>query len=379
MKSKALLLVAALLQVTYAFVPMRQGPAALSSLKPTTPFPQRHLSQPVATTALSTAASTINGATTSAAPPMSDFAKKLTKAGMIGFIATVALGLISSLSIIKLLGYVGLSETRRQRLALSTGQFCARWALRLFPFCKLEVIADKDAEYRKNPEPAIWVCNHMSMLDVFLLLASDRKMRGPKKRPIKIVYWKNLEDNPFTKILFRQSGFIPIGMAPNEPGEANQYDKKSMKAFLKNSKQAFVDGFDIGILPEGQLNPTPEKGLLPTFSGAYALARMSKRPIQMMALHGVNQLWHPNDGMDVGDMNVTGRNVKIRVYPQARKYASDEDFKETFAAVVGHYGKTGEDVEDLEAWLDGSKWEEIDQQRKLEIKLKEATIEEEKQ
>lgn len=176
--------------------------------------------------------------------------------------------------------------------------------------------------------------------------------------------WKQLEDNPFTKILFQQSGFIPIDMVPNKPGEANQYDPKSMKSFLKSSKQAFVDGFDIGILPEGQLNPTPEKGLMPLFSGAYALARMSKRPIQMMALHGVNQLWHPNDGMDVGDMNVTGRNVKIRVYPNPRKYASDEDFKETFSAVVGHFGKTGEDVEQLDEWLSGSKWAEIDEARK---------------
>lgn len=153
-------------------------------------------------------------------------------------------------------------------------------------------------------------------------------------------------------------------MAPNKPGEENEYDKSSMKSFLKNSKKAFTEGFDIGILPEGQLNPTPEKGLLPVFSGAYTLARMSRRPIQMMALHGINQLWHPNDGMEVGDMNVTGRHVKIRVYSNPRKYDSDDDFKETFSAVVGEFGKTGKDVEDLDDWLSGKKWAELDQQRK---------------
>jgi hypothetical protein len=93
---------------------------------------------------------------------------------------------------------------------------------------------------------------------------------------------------------------------------------------------------------------------------------MSKRPIQMMALYGVNKLWHPNDGFEVGDMNVTGRHVKVRVYPGARKYESDEDFKETFSAVAGHFGKYGTDIEDLDRWLDGSKWAEIDQQRKAE-------------
>ena len=155
-------------------------------------------------------------------------------------------------------------------------------------------------------------------------------------------------------------------MAANKPGEANQYDPSSFKAFLKEAKKAFADGFDIGILPEGQLNPTPEKGLLPIFSGAYTLARMSRRPIQMMALHGVNQLWHPNDGFEVGDMNVTGRNVRLRVYPGARKYESEEDFRDTFTTVVGHFGTYGTDVEDATKWLDGTKWAEKEEKRKAE-------------
>lgn len=180
--------------------------------------------------------------------------------------------------------------------------------------------------------------------------------------------WKDLEDNPFCRILFRQSGFIPIEMTANEPGEANQYNPSSFKKFLKESKKAFADGFDIGILPEGQLNPNPEKGLLPIFSGAYTLARMSRRPIQMMALHGVNQLWHPKDGFEVGDMNVTGRNVRLRVYPGARKYESEEDFKDAFTNVVGHFGKYGTDAKDAKEWLDGTKWTEKEEKRKAEEK-----------
>jgi 1-acyl-sn-glycerol-3-phosphate acyltransferase len=183
--------------------------------------------------------------------------------------------------------------------------------------------------------------------------------------------WKQLESNPFTKILFKESGFIPIDMAANKPGETNEYDKKSFKSFLKESKQAFADGFDIGILPEGQLNPTPEKGLLPLFSGAYTLARMSRRPIQMMALHGINQLWHPNDGFEVGDMNVIGRDVKIRVYPGARKYESNEEFVATFTAVAGHFGKYGFDDDDMAEWLDGSKWYKMQQEQKRQLKKEE--------
>ena len=170
-------------------------------------------------------------------------------------------------------------------------------------------------------------------------------------------------------------------MVANKPGEDNEYDKKSFKNFLKESKQAFVDGFDIGVLPEGQLNPAPEKGLLPLFSGAFTLARMSKRPIQMIALHGINKLWHPNDGFGVGDIKVTSRHVKIRAYPNPRKYDSDEDFKETFKAVVGHFGKYGTDVQDLESWLDGSKWQEMErnkQKQEEEARILKARIAEEK-
>jgi len=89
------------------------------------------------------------------------------------------------------------------------------------------------------------------MLDVFLLLAADRQARGNTRRRIKIVYWKQLESNPVTKLLFRQAGFIPVQMAANEHGEENDYDRSSFKKLLKDAKQAFADGFDIGILPEG--------------------------------------------------------------------------------------------------------------------------------
>jgi 1-acyl-sn-glycerol-3-phosphate acyltransferase len=154
---------------------------------------------------------------------------------------------------------------------------------------------------KKNelPEPAVWVCNHTSMLDVFLLMAADRKLRGRNKRPMKIVYWQQLEDNPVTKLLFQQAGFIPVQMAPGVPGTKNDYDISSFKRLLKDAKQAFAEGFDIGILPEGQLNPNPELGLLPIFSGAFTLARLSSRPVHLMAMHGAHHLWHPIQGMHV--------------------------------------------------------------------------------
>ena len=165
-----------------------------------------------------------------------------------------------------------------------------------------------------------------------------------------------MEENPITKMLFRQCGFIPVDMKANAAGEDNDYDVKSFKNLLKLTKQAFDEGFDVGILPEGQLNPHPTEGLLPCFSGAYTLAKMSRRPIQMMALHGTHQLWHARP--DIG-MTVTGRDIAVTVYPGGgRKYESPEEFLATFQAVVGSFATTGRDLDDqeLQAWLDGSKW-----------------------
>lgn len=150
-------------------------------------------------------------------------------------------------------------------------------------------------------------------------------------------------------------------MTANKAGEANDYDMKSFKALLKSTKQAFEDGYDIGILPEGQLNPTPEAGLLPCFSGAFTLAKMSRRPIHMMALHGSHHLWHADESIG---MTVTGRDVSIRLYPGGCKFKSADEFLATFNAVVGEFGATGKDLptEELNGWLDGSAWEKLQQQ-----------------
>uniref|UniRef100_A0A8J9TQR9 Phospholipid/glycerol acyltransferase domain-containing protein n=1 Tax=Phaeodactylum tricornutum TaxID=2850 RepID=A0A8J9TQR9_PHATR len=282
----------------------------------------------------------------------------LTKYTMMMFILGMCVSLPLTLWPQKLLYKLKLiNRVRKERWALATGQGCARWMLRIFPFCSL----DAQGYHDPNPQPTIWACNHTSMLDVFLLLAADRALRGPHKRPIKIVYWRGLETNPVTRLLFRQAGFIAVNMADNGNGTANEYDRASFKTFLRETKQAFVDGFDIGILPEGQLNPTPEKGLLPVFSGAYTIAKLSKRPMSLMALHGAHRLWHPDDAIG---MTVTGRNVSVRSYPGTRVYTSADEFVQTFQHVVGHFGTYGVDLPrpKLRSWLNGSAYAQLQQQ-----------------
>lgn len=285
---------------------------------------------------------------------------KLVKAGMLTYITGVALALPATLLPQRLVFKSGLlSREQHEHNAVRTACFCARWMLRFVPFCDLGVVPSGETD-SAEPTPSVWVCNHVSMLDLFLLLATDKKLRGPNRRPIKIIYWKQLEANPVVRLLFKQAGFIGVDMEANGSGTANSYDRKTFKKLLTECKQAFEDGFDIAILPEGQLNPAPENGVQPVFSGAYTLAKMSRRPIQMMALHGPHNLWHADEsiGMDVKD-----RRVKVRCYPHGRVYSNPDDFKETFSTVVGQFGATGEDLppKELKAWLTGVKWEKKEQ------------------
>ena len=106
-------------------------------------------------------------------------------------------------------------------------------------------------------------------------------------------------------------------------------------------------------MPEGQLNPNPESGLQPIFPGAYTLAKMSRRPIRMLGLHGLHNLWHPDESIG---MKVLGRDVAVRAYPIGAQFESGEEFVESFKTVVGHFGAKGEDIPNWKEWMDGSAW-----------------------
>ena len=168
-------------------------------------------------------------------PPLRAWQSKLVRTALMLYVAGMCVALPLTLYPQKLLYKLGLiSKRRKEIMALSTARFCARWMLRFVPFCRLEAVPCERSP--SPPEPSIWVCNHVSMLDVFVLLGVDRRLRGRVKRPIKIVYWKGLEANPVTALLFKQAGFIPVQMADNGNGNDNEYDVSSFKKLLKDAK-----------------------------------------------------------------------------------------------------------------------------------------------
>jgi hypothetical protein len=64
-------------------------------------------------------------------------------------------------------------------------------------------------------------------------------------------------------------------------------------------------------------------------------------------------LWHADETVGLTEQTVQGRNVAVRAYPPRKTFESGEEFVETFRAVVGHFGATGQDLpeEELHKWL----------------------------
>ena len=77
-------------------------------------------------------------------------------------------------------------KTELEHEALQVGQACARTLLEMIPFMNLTVIPH--ASTIENPTATIWVANHVSMLDTFVFLAADEKLRGKHRRPVKVLY-----------------------------------------------------------------------------------------------------------------------------------------------------------------------------------------------
>ena len=290
-------------------------------------------------------------------PTMHPLKSSLTRLGMLAYLASLIASLMATLPPLKLASkLLRWDSPTLERRSLWTANYLSRTWLRLIPFARFSPISLAPPAANTSPTPTVWICNHQSMLDIFFMMAGDKALRGKHRRPIKVVYWQGLESNPVTKLLFKQCGFIPVAMSDNGAGEANEYDRASFKRLLKDAKRAFAEGFDIGILPEGQLNPDPETGLQPVFPGAFTLAKSGKAACEMMALSGTSDVWHCKRGM-----NPVARRVLYTRYGGGRKYGSSEELMETFKKVVGEMGTYRRDLpeEELRGWVEGEEWKKV--------------------
>jgi len=133
---------------------------------------------------------TLDNGSTLIAPtitPLSPLPALLTKLGMFSFLASLILSLSLSLPLLRLAGFILRWKTATlQRQSFWYANFTARTCLKLFPFARFETKSYANSSNDKHPQPTVWTCNHQSMLDIFFMLAGDKKLRGRNRRPIKV-------------------------------------------------------------------------------------------------------------------------------------------------------------------------------------------------
>lgn len=146
------------------------------------------------------------------------------------------------------------------------------WFLRLLLFFLTHTIYRIRVIGRDNiPEKggALFVSNHMSFVDVLLLLAST-------DRPIRFLMFKGIYDNPVIKPFARMLGAIPI---------SSEFRPRDMIRSLRTASDAIRSGEIVCIFAEGQITRTGQ--LLPFRRGMERIMKGVDAPIVPINLHGV--------------------------------------------------------------------------------------------
>ncbi|HEY6351179.1 MAG TPA: acyl-[ACP]--phospholipid O-acyltransferase [Candidatus Angelobacter sp.] len=146
------------------------------------------------------------------------------------------------------------------------------WFLRLLLWFLTHTIYRIRVMGRDNiPEKggALLVSNHMSFVDVLLLLAST-------DRPIRFLMFKGIYDMPFIKPFARMMGAIPI---------SSEFRPRDMIRSLRTASEAIRNGEIVCIFAEGQITRTGQ--LLPFRRGMERVMKGVDAPIIPVNLHGV--------------------------------------------------------------------------------------------
>src|SRR5689334_18816982 len=146
------------------------------------------------------------------------------------------------------------------------------WFLRLMLFFLTHTLYRIKVIGRDNiPEKggALFVSNHMSFVDVLLLLAST-------DRPIRFLMFQGIYDKPIVKPFARMMKAIPI---------SSELRPRDMIKSLRAASDAIRDGEIVCIFAEGQITRTGQ--LLPFRRGMERIIKGIEAPIVPVNLHGV--------------------------------------------------------------------------------------------
>jgi acyl-[acyl-carrier-protein]-phospholipid O-acyltransferase/long-chain-fatty-acid--[acyl-carrier-protein] ligase len=146
------------------------------------------------------------------------------------------------------------------------------WFLRLLLFFLTHTLYRIKVLGRDNiPEKggALFVCNHMSFVDVLLLMAST-------DRPIRFLMIQSMYDMPLLKPFARMMKAIPI---------SSELRPRDMIRSLRTASDAIRDGEIVCIFAEGQITRTGQ--MLPFRRGMERIIKGIEAPIVPVNLHGV--------------------------------------------------------------------------------------------
>ncbi len=146
------------------------------------------------------------------------------------------------------------------------------WYVRLFLWTLIHTLYRIKVLGRENvPKEggALFVSNHMSFVDVLLLIAST-------DRPIRFLMFKAFYDLPWLKPFARMTGAIPI---------SSELRPRDMIRSLRTASDALRNGEIVCIFAEGQITRTGQ--LLPFRRGMERIMKGVDAPVVPVGLHGV--------------------------------------------------------------------------------------------
>src|SRR5262249_54215415 len=116
---------------------------------------------------------------------------------------------------------------------------------------------------------ALFACNHMSMVDAMLLIASTDRF-------IRFLMFKDSYDHPLVKPLARIMRVIPV---------SSTHRPRELIHSLREASQSIQDGEVVGIFPEGQMTRIGQ--MLPFRRGMERIMKGIDSPIIPVHLDGV--------------------------------------------------------------------------------------------
>lgn len=185
--------------------------------------------------------------------------------------------------------------------------FAHRWSHSVISHCNISIEVSGEEHI---PEQAVFIVNHRSSADIFVLLDILPKRSA-------FVFKHELLNHPLIGLALRLSPYIPV-------------DRSSPKAAamsILKAKSMIKDGHSIIIFPEGTWS-YPPNDILPFKQGSLLMASKTGIPIIPIAMVGTETVTRP-DGL-----LIFPGTVKVKIGPAHTADSHDHDQAEKFRALM---------------------------------------------